>query len=59
MLLKEIKYATDKHISATHESIPEEELWEDGEVDDEEVAWEMFRRVCEEGDWLLIRRIDG
>jgi len=40
------------------EEVPEEQLWQDGEVDDEEVAWEMFKRVCEDGDWLLIRRIE-
>jgi hypothetical protein len=40
------------------EEVPKEELWQDGEVDDEEVAWEMFKRVCEDGDWLLIRRIE-
>ena len=45
--------------SKQFEEIPDEELWQDGEIKEEEVAWELFRRVIEVGDWKLIRRIDG
>lgn len=59
MLLKEIKYATDKHISATHESVPDEELWEDGELNNAEVQRKILYHTFQQGDWILVRRIDG
>ena len=40
------------------EEVPQEDLWQDGEIKEEEVAWEMFRRVAEIGDWKLIREKD-
>ena len=38
------------------EEIPDEDLWQDGEIKEEQLAWELFRRVVEIGDWKLIRR---
>ena len=58
-IFKEIKYATDNHISATHESIPDEELWEDGELNNAEVQRKILYHTFQQGDWILVRRIDG
>ena len=52
----------DTYINAANqqfEEIEDEELWQDGEIKEEQLAWELFRRVVEIGDWKLIRRIDG
>ena len=59
MIFKEIKYATDNHITATHEEIPEEELWEDGELSNVEVHQKILNHTMYKGDWILVRRIDN
>ena len=59
MIFKEIKYATDNHITATHESIPDEELWEDGELNNAEVQRKILHHTFQQGDWILVRRING
>ena len=38
------------------EEIPDEDLWEDGELDEEQVAHNMYHRICEVGDWVIVRR---
>ena len=57
-IFKEIKYATDNHISATHEEIPDEELWEDGELNNAEVQRKILYHTMQQGDWIIVRRID-
>ena len=39
------------------EEIPDEDLWEDGEMSKKDVKEEIFWRVITMGDWILIRRI--
>ena len=56
MLFKEI---IQYNKQATHEEIPDEELWEDGEIDELQVRNKIANRVLQLGDWKLIRRIDG
>ena len=43
---------------ATHEEIPDEELWEDGEIGLAEVEDKIVYRILDTGDWILVRRID-
>ena len=38
------------------EEVPDEDLWEDGELDEEQVAHNMYHRICEVGDWVIVRR---
>ena len=38
------------------EEIPDEDLWEDGEMSKKDVKEEIFWRVVTMGDWKLIRR---
>ena len=44
---------------ATHEEIPQEELWEDGELNSAEVQEKIIRHTMQQGDWILVRSIDG
>tara|TARA_R110002020_G_scaffold122093_1_gene277359 strand:+ start:124 stop:273 length:150 start_codon:yes stop_codon:yes gene_type:complete len=39
------------------EEVPDEELWEDGELSEEEVHTKIFVKVRNQGIWKLIRRI--
>ena len=38
------------------EEIPDEDLWEDGELNNVGVAIKMYSKVCKLGEWKLIRR---
>ena len=44
---------------AEYEEIPNEELWEDGELNNAEVQRKILYHTMQEGDWMLVRRIDG
>ena len=59
MILKEINYKhpTD-YENATHEEIPQEELHEDGEIRFEDLKGKILYHVLEEGDWMVVRKID-
>ena len=41
-----------------HEEIPQEEFWEDGELNETEVRCKVLYHTLDEGDWILVRRID-
>ena len=43
----------------THEEVPQEELWEDGELNLRDVEQKILLRTLDLGDWILVRRIDG
>ena len=60
MLLKEVEYYQgDKGEKiAEYEEIPQEELWEDGELSSTEVQQKIIHHTFQLGDWILIRRID-
>ena len=58
-IFKEIKYATDNHISATHETIPDEELWEDGELNAAQVQQKIIYHTFQQRDWILVREVDN
>ena len=41
------------------EEVPDEDLWQDGEIGAKEVSEIIFQRVVNTGDWKLIRRRDN
>jgi hypothetical protein len=38
------------------EEVPDEDLWEDGELDSEQVKEKLYQEVVRQGVWKLIRR---
>ena len=40
-----------------YEEIPQEELWEDGELNETEVRCKVLYHTLDEGDWILVRKI--
>ena len=40
------------------EEVPDEDLWEDGELDSEQVKEKLYQEVVRQGVWKLIRRKD-
>ena len=54
MIFKEIIH---NYKEATHEEIPQEELWEDGELSSTEVQHKILQHAFQEGDWILVRRV--
>ena len=41
------------------EDVPDEDLWQDGEIGAKEVSEIIFQRVVNTGEWKLVRRKDG
>lgn len=39
--------------------VPDEEVWEDGEIDEDAVAHKLYHRICEIGDWVVVERAKG
>tara|TARA_R100000008_G_scaffold8309_1_gene4361 strand:- start:722 stop:886 length:165 start_codon:yes stop_codon:yes gene_type:complete len=39
------------------EEIPDEDLWEDGELNQHQVETKILHHVMKQGNWKLIRRI--
>ena len=42
-----------------YEEVPEEELWEDGELNNVQVQQKIIYHTLQQGDWMLVRSIDG
>ena len=40
------------------EEVPDEDLWEDGELTGKDVVIKLYEKVCMQGEWKLIRRKD-
>ena len=55
MIFKEIVH---NYKEADHEKVPQEELWEDGELQLRDVEQKIILHVLNEGDWILVRRIN-
>ena len=55
MILKEIVHTKKQ---ADWEKIPQEELWEDGELNETEVRCKVLYHTLDEGDWILVRRAE-
>ena len=56
MILKKVKYP--RMNEADWEEVPQEDLWEDGELNEHQVGTKILHQVMKEGDWRLIRRIN-
>ena len=59
MRFKEL--SPDKYIksAADWEEVPDEDLWEDGEIrEGHSLAIKIYEQVVMEGNWKLIRRTD-
>ena len=41
-----------------HEEIPQEELWEDGELSAVQVQQKIINHTMQKGDWILVRKVD-
>ena len=54
MIFKEIIH---NYKEATHEELPQEELWEDGELNNVEVQQKIINHTMQKGDWILVRRV--
>ena len=57
MIFKEIEWKSDK-TKFDWEEVPQEELWEDGEIDENGLTLKLFQRIITEGDWIVIRRVE-
>ena len=40
------------------EQVSDEDLWEDGELGQAEVQDKIIHHVLDEGDWIVVRRIN-
>ena len=38
------------------EEVPDEDLWEDGEIDENGLTLKLFQQIITEGEWKVIRR---
>ena len=50
---------TEDYDKASHEEIPQEELWEDGEINNVQVQQKIINHTMQQGDWMLVRKIDN
>ena len=41
------------------EEIPDEELWEDGELNNVQVQQKIINHTMQQGDWILVRKVDN
>ena len=56
MIFKQlIGWTPDNKMKPTHEEIPHEELWEDGELDAAQVQQKIIHHTFQTGDWIIIR----
>jgi len=59
MVYKKLKYKEAEFTNHSYwEEVPTEDLWEDGELDSEEVKEKIYQEVIRQGEWKLIRRKD-
>ena len=55
--LPQEKYKQDE-FDDKWEEVPDEDLWEDGELNSVDVAKKIYWAVIQQGEWKLIRRKD-
>ena len=56
-VFQEVEYK-DSNSKFDWEEVPQEDLWEDGELDLSEVQNKTLDHLFVEGDWILVRRIN-
>ena len=60
MIFKLIKWSGNQgDETPDYEEVPQEELWEDGELSGTEVQQKIIHHTFQLGDWILVRRIDN
>ena len=66
MIFKEVQYPRTKagleryyklNNEADWEEVPDEDLWEDGEIDENGLTLKLFQQIITEGEWKIIREI--
>jgi hypothetical protein len=57
MILKEVEYK-GSNIGYDWEEVPQEDLWEDGEISNNTCMIKIYNNVVADGKWKLIRRIN-
>ena len=57
MKLEVLKSRTTGEVNLWEE-VPSEDLWEDGELDSNEVKDKLYHEVVRQGEWKVVRRID-
>ena len=57
MIFKEVKYK-NSNTKFHWEEVPQEELWEDGELEFSEVQNKTIDHLFVQGDWILIREVE-
>ena len=55
-IFKEINWNPES--KPTHEQVPQEELWEDGELKNVQVQHKIINNVMHTGEWILVREIE-
>lgn len=59
MVYKQLKYKEAEFTNHSYwEEVLTEDLWEDGELDSEQVKEKLYQEVVRQGVWKLIRRKD-
>ena len=56
MKFKEIEYK-DNSSKFDWEEVPQEELWEDGELSSTQVQHKILHHTMQQGDWILVRKV--
>ena len=60
MIFKAIEWTGASGITEyDHEEVPQEDLYEDGELSDAEVRYKIINHVLYKGDWILVRSVNG
>ena len=60
MIFKHIVDGVNLSKGKTYEQVPDEDLWEDGEIrEGHSLAIKIYERVIMEGDWILVREHTG
>ena len=56
MIFKEIEYK-DNSSKFDWEEVPQEDLWEDGELSSTQVQHKILHHTMQQGDWVLVRKV--
>ena len=46
-----------RKLSHDWEEVPQEDLWEDGELNSEQVKEKLYQEIIRQGEWKIIREI--
>ena len=57
MIFKKVEW--ESNVRHDHEEVPQEELWEDGELSHTEVQHKILHHTMQLGDWILVRKVNN